>query len=653
MRTLLSSLAVLAMAEALAAAEPTEIASGLKSPRCVAATIDGRRFVGTAEGIVELKKPKTEAVAKEAKEAKLIVLFQNVLFAASDEVLYRHDLGNGVTETWLKSTDLSAKSGPILDIALDEAGKLYVLARNEKDAAVLYTVGIKRGPRGKILRGEIKPLFDGKFTVADATAMTLDSQHHLLVLDGKSNELVRLRLGDQQREVAAKFEAKPWGLAFDQFGRLFVGAGNDVYGLPPGSAKPIVVGRVPKDCDRLAIDPVASTLIAVDRKLGSVVAIPASIPGWEIDTKPFALKTQPAFAGVKWTGWDSGEDTGVSNPFRPLVLTHAGDGSGRTFVATQHGVIHILESQEPKASKVFLDLTAKVLYKDSENEQGLLGLAFSPTFKTDGTFYLFYTDKSKRLQNVVSRFKVKKDKPNEADPASEEELLRVSHRFWNHDGGTLAFGPDGYLYIVLGDGGSANDPDDNAQNLGTLLGKILRIDVAKKGDSTPYAIPADNPFIGFKGAKPEIFARGVRNPWRLSFDRKTGTGWFGDVGQNLWEEIDLLKLGANYGWRRREGLHPFWTDGRGPAKEFTEPIWEYHHDVGKSITGGFVYRGKALPELDGYYVYADYVSGKIWGLKYDEKLERVVANKPIPVAAGVAILSFGEDEAGEIYYLTY
>jgi glucose/arabinose dehydrogenase len=247
---------------------------------------------------------------------------------------------------------------------------------------------------------------------------------------------------------------------------------------------------------------------------------------------------------------------------------------------------------------------------------------------------------------------VSKDNPNQADLASEEELLRIKHKYWNHDGGTLNFGPDGMLYIVLGDGGSANDPDDHGQKMNTLLGKILRIDVNNKSDGLKYAIPADNPFVGQEGARGEIFALGVRNPWRFSFDRKTGQGWFADVGQNLWEEINLLAKGANYGWRRRESLHPFGMDGVGSPTGFTEPIWEYHHDVGKSITGGHVYRGKQLPELEGYYLYADYVSGKLWALKYDDQKKRVVANRPIQ-SKNLPIMSFGEDEDGEVYLMTY
>src|ERR1019366_2026036 len=195
-------------------------------------------------------------------------------------------------------------------------------------------------------------------------------------------------------------------------------------------------------------------------------------------------------------------------------------------------------------------------------------------------------------------------------------LFTIKRKFWNHDGGTLCFGPDGYLYIALGDGGSFNDPDANGQNLKTLLAKVLRIDVDHKDPGKNYAVPKDNPFVGKEGALPEIWAYGLRNIWRMAFDKKTGKLWASDVGQNLYEEIDIIVKGGNYGWSLREGLHPFSVKGVGPRKDLVEPIWEYRHDVGKSLTGGQVYRGKRLPELDGSYVYGDYVSTKIWGLRY-------------------------------------
>ena len=251
----------------------------------------------------------------------------------------------------------------------------------------------------------------------------------------------------------------------------------------------------------------------------------------------------------------------------------------------------------------------------------------------------------------ISRFRVSKDDPNRADPDCEERLLAIEHPFWNHKGGTLAFGPDGYLYIAVGDGGLANDPYGNGQNLKTLLAKILRIDVDHHDPGKKYAVPKDNPFAD-QGDKAlgEIWAYGLRNPWRIAFDRQTGTLWCADVGQDLWEEIDIITKGGNYGWRLREGVHRFGPKGSDPRSDLIEPIWEYHHDIGKSVTGGHVYRGKKLPQLAGCYLHADYVSGKVWALKVDDKFN-VVANYAIQGNVS-PIMSFGEDEQGEVYYTT-
>ena len=249
-----------------------------------------------------------------------------------------------------------------------------------------------------------------------------------------------------------------------------------------------------------------------------------------------------------------------------------------------------------------------------------------------------------------------KSDPNRADLNSEEKLLSVKHPYWNHKGGTICFGPDGLLYIAIGDGGAGNDPHGNGQNLQTLLGKVLRIDVDRKDPGLNYGIPQDNPFID-KVAKnqpiahPEIFAYGVRNIWRMSFDRKTGILWAADVGQNLWEEIDIIVKGGNYGWNLREAKHEFAPNSTNSSSGLIEPIWEYDHDTGKSITGGVVYRGKKFPELTGLYLYADYVSGRFWALKYDEAKKAVVANHKIPSPPPVLpVMSFGEDEDGEVYF---
>lgn len=365
----------------------------------------------------------------------------------------------------------------------------------------------------------------------------------------------------------------------------------------------------------------------------------------EIDVSALAVKSEPAFTKLEVK--------------RPIVLTHANDGTKRVFVASQLGPIYVTPGDQSSAGKVFLDLTSKVVYKDKENEEGLLGLAFHPKYKANGEFFVFYTtSEGAPHTSVISRFRVSKNDPNVADPKSEEVVLKLPAKpYWNHNGGTIAFGPDGMLYIAFGDGGSANDPHNNGQNLNTVLGKILRVDIDKKDAGLGYSIPKDNPFVGQSDTRGEIWALGLRNVWRMSFDRETGVLWAGDVGQDLWEEIDLIVRGGNYGWKLREGLHQFVPkNGKGdPAalnrSDLIEPIFEYHHDLGKSITGGHVYRGNKAPALAGLYLYADYVTGKLYALKYDTAKKKVTANHSIPGNIK-PVLSYGEDEQGEVYFLT-
>ena len=330
---------------------------------------------------------------------------------------------------------------------------------------------------------------------------------------------------------------------------------------------------------------------------------------------------------------------------RPVTITNAGDASNRVFFAEQQGVILAVPNDpQVEETEVFMDIEDSVRFNPKQNEEGLLGLAFHPNFKENGEFFLYYTVK-KGLVSHVSRFKTKDGK---GDPESEEVLLTIEQPFWNHNGGSIEFGPDGYLYIALGDGGKANDPFGNGQNLGTWLGSILRIDVDKKENGQNYGIPADNPFVNTKGAKPEIYAYGLRNVWRLTFDRETGACWVGDVGQNLWEEIDIITNGGNYGWNVREGLHPFSEEFAKSGAKYIDPIFEYHHNVGKSITSGFVYRGKKVPQLVGKFLYADYVTGKVWALEYDYETKKVGKNYRIEEPSNPPVVCFGETEDGEV-----
>ena len=328
---------------------------------------------------------------------------------------------------------------------------------------------------------------------------------------------------------------------------------------------------------------------------------------------------------------------------RPVLLTHAGDGSGQVYVVEQHGVIHRIDPATPERTDVFLDISARVSRQG--NEEGLLGLAFDPAYSENERFYVYYSAASPR-RSVLSQFEIRAD--GQGDAASESVLLEVPQPYRNHNGGMIEFGPDGMLYVALGDGGSAGDPRRHGQNLGTLLGTILRIDVTQPEGGAPYTVPADNPFVGQSGARGEIWAYGLRNAWRFSFDRETGDLWTGDVGQNALEEVDVVRRGGNYGWNEMEGSRCF-----RPACDpdaFEAPVVEYGRDGGCSITGGYVYRGQRLPELQGVYLYADFCSGRIWGLRWDG--ERVTEQAQL-ARAEFQIPSFGEDEAGEVYVLGF
>jgi len=334
----------------------------------------------------------------------------------------------------------------------------------------------------------------------------------------------------------------------------------------------------------------------------------------------------------------------------PVELTSPDDATNRIFVVSQKGVIHEFSNTSGVSTKnIFLDISSKVT---ASGEMGLLGLAFSPSYRTDGYFYVNYVRKNPNTETVIARYKVSASNPNQADAASEEILLTYAQPYENHKGGKLAFGIDGYLYIAVGDGGSAGDPFKNGQNTKVLLGKILRIDVSKVGSGTPYTIPVDNPFKGYTGGvREEIYAYGLRNPWRFSFDKTTGFLWAADVGQDKTEEIDIIKKGANYGWNITEGDDCYLTPGCS-VTGITRPIYTYPHgNLGASITGGYVSRDINLPGLAGRYVYGDYVSGNIWALVVTNN--QVVQNDLIGKVAGNTLSSFGEDGNNNLYILNY
>jgi glucose/arabinose dehydrogenase len=329
-------------------------------------------------------------------------------------------------------------------------------------------------------------------------------------------------------------------------------------------------------------------------------------------------------------------------PGQPLAIANAGDGTGRLFVAEQDGKVYIISGGSVDPTPL-LDISANVSHG---GERGLLGLAFHPNFPTDPRMFVHYTDVNGNT--VVSSFDVDPAAPDVVVPGSESIVLTYTQPYANHNGGGLLFGPDGYLYLALGDGGSGGDPLGNGQNLNTLLGKILRIDIDHPSDGRAYGIPAGNPFVGTGGARPEIWLTGLRNPFRFSFDRSNGDLWIGDVGQNLWEEVDTARKtgGLNFGWNVMEGAHCYSPSTGCATSGLTLPVVEYDHSLGCAVIGGYVYRGAAQTVLRGGYVFSDECSGRIWAVAATAGTGAAL----VQVGSGAAgVAGYGEDEAGELY----
>ena len=327
----------------------------------------------------------------------------------------------------------------------------------------------------------------------------------------------------------------------------------------------------------------------------------------------------------------------------PLAITSAGDGSGRIFVVQQAGQIRIVRDGALVATP-FLDIAGRI---SSGGERGLLGLAFHPDYPGDPRLFVNYTDANGDTQ--VSSFTVDPGQPDAANANSEVKLLHIAQPFANHNGGAVVFGPDGFLYISTGDGGSGGDPLGNGQSLKTMLGKILRIDVDHTDANLAYAIPPGNPLVGTADALPEIFLYGLRNPWRISFDRATGDLWIGDVGQSAWEEVDVARAGTsgeNYGWNTMEGNHCFNPPDGCTQTGLIPPVAEYSHQGGCTVIGGNVYRGSGQPALAGGYLFGDYCSGTVWAI---DPASDALRDPTVVFESGASISSFGEDEAGELY----
>ncbi len=377
---------------------------------------------------------------------------------------------------------------------------------------------------------------------------------------------------------------------------------------------------------------------------GQTSAAPTALPEDTVVPTAQAVPTTtsatqfPDAGSANWTPF-------VSGLTKPTDLKGPDDGSGRLFILEQPGRIRIVQNGQ-LLDTPFLDITRQVGSQGSE--QGLLGIDFDPNFAQNGIFFTNYTDR--QGNSVVSQWNVSSSDPNQADPQSEQVLLTLDQPYQNHNGGGVFFGPDGYLYLSFGDGGSGGDPQGNGQNTNTLLGTILRIQPNLQGG---YSIPSGNPFAGGQGGQQEIYLYGLRNPWRFSFDQATGDMYIADVGQNQWEEVDFLPAGSsggeNFGWNYYEGSHAY--AGQPPqGVDFTFPVYEYSHDQGCSITGGYVYRGSDLPNWQGIYLFGDYCSGEVWGMLRDAQGQwqtQALFQTPYNISA------FGQDASGSVYLLDH
>ncbi|HLV65877.1 MAG TPA: PQQ-dependent sugar dehydrogenase [Polyangiaceae bacterium] len=362
-------------------------------------------------------------------------------------------------------------------------------------------------------------------------------------------------------------------------------------------------------------------------------------PGGVAGSIQRALAGTEKNAGVDWTV--------VGRGFREVTDIQFVPGAPqKAVILMKSGTARLLDVSKGTSNAEESPIVFRVAVV-TRSELGLLGLAFHPKYEANGLFYVNDNPEGGPLRTRVSEWKLTKERLGKEQAVRTRVLLEVEQPYSNHNAGQLAFGPDGMLYVGLGDGGSAGDPRGHGQNLGTLLGSMLRIDVDRRDEGRPYGIPKDNPFVGKSGARPEIWAYGLRNPWRYSFDPK-GRLVVADVGQYAWEEVTLVERGSNHGWNVREGRHCYPADAACTTKGFTEPIYEYDHSVGLSITGGYVYTGKAIPELRGKYVFGDFATGRVFALDLPEAPGKAARATPLGKWPR-AFSTFGRDARGEIY----
>ncbi|MCE9604610.1 MAG: PQQ-dependent sugar dehydrogenase [Planctomycetia bacterium] len=581
--------------------------------------------------------------AQGLNDPKGIVIYKDELYVTDKTRIVKIDKA-GVVSVALEEKEFDPKPTFLNDITFDEEGSFVVSDSGDEKGkgAAVYGVILEAG----FLKGAA-PIFDPTISplVKRPNGVLFDTKGKVLwVVDFETGDLLRAAMNVEApklEKIASGFPGGD-GLVLDAEGNLYISSWKtgELWVLPKDAKEARLISNQFVSAADICLDVKNGRIIVPDMKAGTITGIPlpTKCTAESVDSTPAAVRIENAFPELTLE--------------RPIALTNAGDGTNRLFVIGQRGKVFVFPNEKSVSEPtVFLDLVAQTAPFEKAAEEGLLGLAFHPKYKTNGEFFVFYTPLEQPRRSRISRFKVDPKNPNAADPKSEEVVIEIAQPFANHNGGTIVFGPDGMLYIGMGDGGGAGgDPLVNGQNLGTHLSKILRIDVDHKHAGLAYAVPKDNPFVGREGAKPEIWTYGMRNPWRMAFDPATGDFWAADVGQGVWEEINLITRGGNYGWSLVEGLHPFKPVAE-PKDPLVAPIWEYHHELGKSITGGSVYRGKLVPELVGHYLYADYVSGRVWALKYDRDTKKVVANRPI--FGNVApITSFGEDENGEVYFVT-